>query len=714
MHISKVIRYGPRVLAWSFLVFSNVIAFSVTLESRGLPNSTLTSVDARGDTIWALAQRSAALSGNEQEGPNTLVYRSLDGGQNWTSFPLDDTDNPFEIRFISDDVGFVMANDRLYRTGDGGVTWELEAFIGASAPVGFYENGDGDLYVMYLNRAYISQDEGLTWESFLSGNAPVEITFVASDVGYMALGGQIYKTSNAGETYQLVFNPSVVYGGITFLHFFDRNRGIAMDGRNVYRTTNGGSSWTIVNDELEALDLSGNISDMEFVDDQRGLLSGNHIYRTTDGGVSWDQVTFGAENRFRGLSRVPGTERFVVVGSDGNVLELSVDGEVEDDYYLSSPAGETVFVDGQRGWGIGLGTVFQTTNGGGLWRQVDLPNLGSREVTGLVKASSDTLIVCGTEGGLWKLVIDEEDWEFLDTGLEANLFHLEFVNKNEGWVVGWQKSLEWKYYSTRDGGTSWQEMRLPEGARYLLVERFDAKAGWAFDLENLWYTSNGGDSWQMREVELGGSLSNPTLVRVIPVGHRSVLVQLTEYDLETAAFVFEWRASFDAGLSWVPLDSLLNESVLEVGFMSPCYGYALGSKLRITKDGGRTWTENEELEGVLGQFGPFRDLSFLDWGKFVLLDSRGRTLFADLEQNQGETVAFSEVGIERPYPLTLNFQSEVGARYLIEKSYDLELWERDCDLLIATSELTEWVDADMEEPEQMARFYRVIRVSTEE
>jgi hypothetical protein len=67
--------------------------------------------------------------------------------------------------------------------------------------------------------------------------------FPTADIGYAADENSIYKTTNGGQTWSklTVGNGSTCIG----LEFFDTERGMCLIGDLVYVTANGGASWTI-------------------------------------------------------------------------------------------------------------------------------------------------------------------------------------------------------------------------------------------------------------------------------------------------------------------------------------------------------------------------------------------------------------------------------------------------------------------------------------
>lgn len=174
-------------------------------------------------------------------------------------------------------------------------------------------------------RLYYTHDGGVTWTNISpSENIPfpgelhygTEILFADAQNGWIvrqAWGSAdtiVLRTSNGGETWNIAALPDS--GTVEGIHFTDGSNGwiaseLAYSGRilsrAVYRTTNGGASWSrqmtnpnidgqVVNNVSELLPLKGEVTGIHFTDDEHGFVSMNvnnrpRIYNTSDQGRSW-------------------------------------------------------------------------------------------------------------------------------------------------------------------------------------------------------------------------------------------------------------------------------------------------------------------------------------------------------------------------------------------------------------------------------------------
>jgi photosystem II stability/assembly factor-like uncharacterized protein len=168
-----------------------------------------------------------------------------------------------------------------YRTTDGGASWQ-SATVGSSnlfAPtnptwLSFANQSDGWLEAQTVSSSnfsnanlYRTTDGGATWTAL---QIPIAgpITFVSAEDGFVsggATGGALYATHDAGASWHAVTLPGSPTGEIYGPVFSTSTDGIvsvtapsnAGASTEVYRTTDGGVSWTGPETVTAAADLGG-------------------------------------------------------------------------------------------------------------------------------------------------------------------------------------------------------------------------------------------------------------------------------------------------------------------------------------------------------------------------------------------------------------------------------------------------------------------------
>lgn len=141
-------------------------------------------------------------------------------------------------------------------------------------------------------------------------NSPGPIHFINDQVGFVAMGatddndrvltkGQIFKTTNGGASWTAITDAKkATYYALWFL---DANTGFVAeyDGStaNVYKTTDGGGIWNTINIEKKGTMVY--VGGIEFMDQNNGWMTASYgttdnagqnsayFYRTYDGGDTW-------------------------------------------------------------------------------------------------------------------------------------------------------------------------------------------------------------------------------------------------------------------------------------------------------------------------------------------------------------------------------------------------------------------------------------------
>lgn len=91
------------------------------------------------------------------------------------------------------------------------------------------------------------------------------------------------------------------------------------------------------------------------------------------------------------------------------------------------------------------------------------------------------------------------EWTALESGIETTLNAVDFVDKDEGWAVGYLG----KVLHTTNGGETWVEQSSGTSQTLNSVQFVDSNHGWASASGNneILRTVNGGEDWQVVEIE---------------------------------------------------------------------------------------------------------------------------------------------------------------------------------------------------------------------
>jgi len=287
------------------------------------------------------------------------------------------------------------------------------------------------------------------------------------------------------------------------IYFTDPTNGWATHNNNIYRSTNGGLTWTtnltLVNTHFRSiaflnpmLGFAGNLGSNSY---DPNVFNTNVMYRSTNGGVSWQNVPGFAEVGMKGLctfhvldsqhiygaGRVRGPA-FLIQSSDAgtnwilrNLTASNVMNGIMDVY----------FRDTNTGWVVGMdmnqytnppyyGRIARTTNGGASWQvqvttsiancyfwKISFPSTDIGYVALQQNSSSRSNIVFykTTDGGnTWvSNGIPETSVGLATNNLHFYLQGMSFVSTNEGWMGGASGLGDHtkSFLRTTNGGTTW-------------------------------------------------------------------------------------------------------------------------------------------------------------------------------------------------------------------------------------------------------------------
>ena len=213
-------------------------------------------------------------------------------------------------------VFFNSINDlTLEKTVDGGLTWSQVDSPIASIPYGFqgvhfFDEGKGVMLIRDLSddvqptKLYRTFDDGLSWnaigpEETATGIGDGATQFLSEEIGFFSTDTYLYRTLNGGQSWTVHLIP----GYIQYLDFVDENTGVVglFDGSFLYRggmycTTDGGETWNgqyldTDNSLMDNIVQASNNKAYATANRSNSFLS-NHstIFVSEDAGLSWDSI----------------------------------------------------------------------------------------------------------------------------------------------------------------------------------------------------------------------------------------------------------------------------------------------------------------------------------------------------------------------------------------------------------------------------------------
>lgn len=481
----------------SFPSFGGVIYKSsdggVTWRTVFTPGSSLQIVALHfptGQTGYAVGGRFS------RTGIESVILKSVDGGETWSEFPIGLGATLTDVRFLDDYTGFVVGTGGLIlTTTNGGASWSTisSGTEGSLFALSLSPDGSAAYAVGASGIVLRSLDGGITWSVPGASLRTLRgVHFPADAITGYAVGdfGAILKTIDGGQTWQpqVSGTTNALFG----VRFSDVSTGYAVGTfGTVLKTTNGGLSWRTLPRPTQRTLFS-----VHFASDLNvGFVVGalGTVLKTADGGESWRQVSVEFPAPPPSLTPdqlpVPPPDLDVVqldsqgrtgyiVGHRGVILKTTDGGEtwalqnsgtIEDLHaaHFIGNLEQGYAVGGTSFFGAGVGVILKTSDGGMSWQRLPVPQVS---VLLGVSTSGDrvTAYVVGERGTILKSMDSGATWELQTVQGQPTLNAVHFPrDAMNGFIVGSNGTI----LRTDDGGLlplptmsaklTWQ---LPPGA----------------------------------------------------------------------------------------------------------------------------------------------------------------------------------------------------------------------------------------------------------
>lgn len=626
--------------------------------------------------------------------PGNGLFKSTDGGASWALSGLENSHhigriavNPQNSQQVFVAVSGMLfgRNDErgIYRSDDGGQSWARKLFISDSTAA-------IDVVIDPLNPAVVY---AAMWERIRTPGARI--------AGGITSG--IFKSTDGGDNWNQLFNglptPSPTVGRIGLsiapsnpqvLYAIYADHPGYFDG--VFKTTNGGSSWSQVNDGVLGNIYSsfgwyfGNIY-VDPVNENTVYALGVTMYKTTNGGSSWGLVGSDMHVDHHAIWVNPNNPQQVWVGNDGG-LNISQNGAVSSSHIDGLPisqfyagAVDVNYPERLYGGTQDNGTL-RTPGGAGNWEFI----LGGDGFYVVIDPNNSNILYAEYQwGGLQKTTNGGSSWLPATNGISSgdrnNWMTPVVMDPGNSNVLYYGTQRVWR---TANGAASWQAISsdlsngpYPTMSSFGTVTTIDVAAGdpeviyAGTDDGNLWVTPDGGVNWSLISAALPQRWV--TRVTVHPSDPATAIVTFSGFRSgENMGHIFR---TTDMGANWEDISSNLPEAPIQVMRFDPDFPdtYYVGSDLGVyySLDAGANWAvlgENYPAAGVadLMVHAATRTLTAATHGRSMLrIDISNLTALRPGEARPAET--FTLEGI---YPNPFNSQTRI--EFVLHRSLPVE------------------------------------------
>lgn len=310
-----------------------------------------------------------------------------------------------------------------------------------------------------INSQWVVQSSGVTVNLY-------DVKFLNRYTGW-AVGenGTILKTTNAGNNWNLIPNPSYNMGKILWvISVIDNNNAYVVGAHSTYlKTTNGGNTWIIIRNGPFGSGMG--FTSLFYLNRDTGWVYGDwRFLRTKDGGITFDSI-------------------------------VSPEFSLYDMY----------FKDFNTGIICGEGIVIKSTNAGMLWFNTNVPTNGYFYFfKKLSVINSQYIWIVGNGNIFYKSTNFATTWDsiaYLPAYPPSVMYCSHFSSINTGWAGGSYGYL----YKTTNGGYNWLRENTGSDQRFWgAIWFYNDSIGWGVGgAGKIMHTTTGGQSVVNISVESG-------------------------------------------------------------------------------------------------------------------------------------------------------------------------------------------------------------------
>jgi photosystem II stability/assembly factor-like uncharacterized protein len=500
-----------------------------------------------GGTVQALAidpQNPATLYAavrHNASPESTDVYKSADAGSSWRVVAnLSGSPQALAIDPQTPTTLYLRAYRRVYKSTDGGDRWTLvntslpgsylsvqNLVIDPQTPTTLYAGTFGD-------GVFKSTDGGGTWNAVNTGLPTPYSPGSYPSVDALAIDPQ---------------TPTTLYLGLG-------------DGSGVYKSTNGGGSWSPASTGLGEGPIYSLAIDPQTPTTLYAAVGYGGIFKSTDGGGTWHAASAGLPTW--------GGSNYRIVSS------LAIDPRTPTTLYAATGAG-----------------VFKSVNGGGDWSAVNSPAV----VLLVIDPQTPTTLYGGAEfRGIVKSTDAGAGWRAVNTGLTNSLVVGLAIDPQTPTTL-YASAYGQGLFRSTDGGGSW--VKIAETVGVLAIDPqtpttlYAGMSGPTYGV--VMKSTDGGNTWSSHRVgQFPSNVFDVNRIRELAI---DPLTPTTLYAIPTGRGAFK---STDGGQTWseiLPSSNGVSSGVtLAVDPQTPTTLYAgrstgtTTSEILKSTDGGATWS----------------------------------------------------------------------------------------------------------------------------
>ncbi|MBK9359546.1 MAG: PKD domain-containing protein [Bacteroidales bacterium] len=533
----------------------------------GSPNIVYAATGDRENTMWHFG------GGQNHDNNSVGVLISTNAGATWSStglsFAISERKaiNRLLIDPSNSNILYAATTSGVYKTTDAGENWTL-IYATQFSDMEFQPGTPSTIYgSSKAGDIYQSTDSGGSWTATLTttfGRVEMAVTPANTNIVYAVMQdtpGQtndespVYKSVDGGGSFTRVFTSSTLnlfgydcdgsdmdgtQASYDLCIASDPNNAnvVFIGGVNTYKSTNGGSSWSISTHWSSscsgiATKVHADQHCLAYQPVSNHLFLGNDggLYKTSNSGTLWTYIGSGlVTTQIYRIGVAQSVANECILGAQDNGSKAYSSGNWSD--VAGGDGGECIFdySDQNIMYASSQNGSFQrSTNHGGSFTNITAGLTGDpRFIAPLaIDPTVPTTIYCAYSD-VWKSTNQGTAWTKISNWGNAEISHIAIAPSNSQYIYATTQTI---LYRTTDGGTSWSNITgsLPVGSSlitYVSVKSDDPNTVWVsmgtYTANRVYQTTDGGSTW----TSISSGLPNIPVMCVIQNKQNTSAVEL--------------------------------------------------------------------------------------------------------------------------------------------------------------------------------------------
>jgi hypothetical protein len=502
----------------------------------------------------------------------------------------------------------VVGTDNLYTSSDAGGTWVARESPRKWIAVASSADGSRLLAADVGGRLYTSADSGITWTPHESNRLWIAVSSSADGkkLAAAAMAGQIYISNDAGATW----TPRATAGywrsiassadGTTLVAATSMFNGMTIQCLKgfIYVSTDSGVTWTPRYQAGNWFSVATSADGRKMVAAQY-LVTGScddiepvaGIYRSTDGGVTWTNLNVSLEGK-----KIEDNPWFSVASSADGTKIVAVD-----QHYSSTQE----FSD--RG-DAGLGALWTSSDSGKTWVIQGVPGLSRRWTAAAISGDGNVIIGLIYNSDHWISRDGGDRWlkggnagsEWREVAVSSDGKKMMAIVEGEGPIIA--SSDLGATWAATGPSRRWEDISLSADGSRLAATAYgnncpkrndDGSYGSYDDPREILTSANSGSGWTSRSKSKTWSLVRYSSDGKVLAAAHSVTDIMANGHIRgnRASQIF---ISQDYGATWAPHETARHWTALAVSSDgSRMAAVGKDTQIYVSADSGQTWTPHE-------------------------------------------------------------------------------------------------------------------------